>query len=238
MTIRAVIFVLDELIRDFNIDQMTMKAEVRSHLVKEGIPASVLLTNESMFDMLKKTEIFMKNSGKSTRLVMKIQKHIWNLAQQHELEAAKTASVVPGILEMLETLKRARLKLGLFTTIGEKSVNYIFKRFGISKFFNSVTSREKVKNVELGYEHLDSTIKTLHVKSEEALVVTNDEHDIISGRELGAMVAALATETSAQKRLVDAGANYFISSVLEVPELVETINKSPRFRRTRNRKMP
>jgi phosphoglycolate phosphatase-like HAD superfamily hydrolase len=236
MVVKAVVFVLDGTIADFNLDQMTMKAEVRSHLVREGIPASVLSTNESMFDMLEKAEIFLKNSGKSDRSVVKTRKDVWSLAQQHELEAAKTASLVPGILEVLDALKKMRLKLGLLTTKGEKTANYVLKRFGLSKFFNSVTPREKVKNVKPNYEHLESAIKALHVKPEEAILIASDDQDISSGRELNVLVAGLTTESSSEKEFTSAGANYLISSILEVPRLVETINKSQRSKRIKNRK--
>jgi phosphoglycolate phosphatase-like HAD superfamily hydrolase len=236
MVVKAVVFVLDETIADFNLDQMTMKAEVRSHLVKEGIPASVLLTNESMFDMLKKAEIFLKNSGKSDRSVAKTRKEVWSLAQQHEFEAAKTASLVPGISEVLEALKKMRLKLGLVTTKGEKTANYVLKRFGLSRFFNSVTPREKVKSVNPSYEHLESAIKALHVKPEEAMLITGDDQDISSGRELNVLVTGLATMSSSEKEFTAAGVNYLISSILEVPRLVDTINKSQRSERVKNRK--
>jgi phosphoglycolate phosphatase-like HAD superfamily hydrolase len=238
MVVKAVVFVLDETIADFNLDQMTMKAEVRSHLVKEGIPASVLLTNESMFDMLKKAEIFLKNSGKSDRSVVKTRKEVWSLAQQHELEAAKTASLVPGIVEVLEALKKMQLKLGLVTTKGEKTANYILKRFGLSKFFNSVTPREKVKSVNPSYKHLESAIKALHVKPEEAMLITKDDQDISCGRELNVLVIGLTKGLSSEKEFTAAGVNYLISSILEVPRLVETINKSQRSKRVRNRKTP
>lgn len=236
MVVKAVVFVLDETIAEFNLDQMTMKAEVRSHLVKEGIPASVLLTNESMFDMLKKAEIFLKNSGKSDRSVAKTRKEVWSLAQQHELEAAKTASLVPGVLEVLEALKKMRLKLGLLTTKGEKTANYVLKRFGLSKFFNSVTPREKVKSVNPIYEHLESAIKALHVEPEEAMLITKDDQDISSGRELNVLVTGLTTELSSEKEFTAAGVNYLINSILEVPRLVDTINKSQRSRRVKNKK--
>ena len=72
MVVKAVLFVLDGTIATFNLDHMTVRAEVRSHLAKAGIPVSVLSMNESPFDMLKKTEIFLKNTGKPDRAVRKI----------------------------------------------------------------------------------------------------------------------------------------------------------------------
>src|SRR4030067_3292779 len=139
MVVKAVVFVLDGTIATFNLANMTIRAKVRNLLAKAGIPSSVLSMNESMFDMLKKVEIFMKNSGKSGRSVSKIRRDVWDLAEKYELEAAKTASLLPGAPEPLEELKKMRLKLCLFTTNNEKTANYILKSFELDKFFAAVT---------------------------------------------------------------------------------------------------
>ncbi|HDD69907.1 MAG TPA: hypothetical protein ENG19_02135, partial [Candidatus Bathyarchaeota archaeon] len=65
MVIKAVIFDLDGTLANFNIDYKAVRAEVRSFLVKVGLPASILSLNESVFEMLKKAKIFLKNNGKS-----------------------------------------------------------------------------------------------------------------------------------------------------------------------------
>jgi len=228
MVVKAVVFVFDGTIATLNLDHMTIRAEVKSHLTKMGIPASILSANESMFDMLEKTEIFLKNNGKSNRLVSKIRKEVSNLAEQHELEAAKTTSLLPGVTEVLTTLKKMHLKIGLFTTHSEKTAEYILKRFGLSKLFDVVTPREKVKNVRPNPEHLETTLKALHVKPEEAILIDNDKQDVLSGRELNVIVVGLPTGLSSEKELTIAGANYLISSISDVPRLIENINRSSR----------
>jgi phosphoglycolate phosphatase len=231
MVVKAVVFVFDGTIATLNLDHMTIKAEVKSHLTKMGIPPSILSANESMFDMLKKAEIFLKNSGKSNRLMSKIRKEISELAEQHELEAAKTTSLLPGVAEVLATLKKMHLRIGLFTTHSEKTAEYILKRFGLSKLFDVVTPREKVKNVKPNPEHLETTLKALHVKPEAVMLIGNDRQDVISGRELNVIVVGLPTGLSSEKELKIAGANYLISSISDVPRLIENINKSSRPKR-------
>jgi phosphoglycolate phosphatase-like HAD superfamily hydrolase len=65
MGVKAVIFDLDGTIASFNLDYRALRGEVRGYLLRVGVPASVLSVKESVFEMLKKTEIFVKNSGKS-----------------------------------------------------------------------------------------------------------------------------------------------------------------------------
>lgn len=146
--IKAVIFDLDGTIASFNIDYKTVRAEVRSFLIKKGLPASVLSVSESIFEMLKKTEIFLKNNGKSEKAFGEIRKKVLEIAEKYELDAAKTTSLLSGALETLKTLKEMRLKLGLCTINSEKSTNYILKRFKITDFFDAVTPRDNVKYVK------------------------------------------------------------------------------------------
>lgn len=231
MVVKAVIFVLDGTIATFNLDHMTIRAEVRSHLAKAGIPVSVLSMNESLFDMLKKTEIFLKNSGKPQRAVTKIRNEVSEISEQYELEAAKTAELLPGITEELETLDKAHLKIGLLTADSEKTTNYILKRFGLSRFFDAVTPRNKVKNVKPNPEHLQTTLKALHVKPEETILIADNHHDVQSAKELDVITVGLPTGQSSEKELTTAGVDYLVSSVSDVSRLVDTIDKSSRSRK-------
>ena len=65
MAIEAVIFDLDGTLAHFNLDFKALRSEVRSYLISMRVPVSVLEVNESIFEMLKKAEIFIKNSSKS-----------------------------------------------------------------------------------------------------------------------------------------------------------------------------
>jgi len=65
MAVEAVIFDLDGTLAHFNLDFKSLRAEVRGYLMRMGVPASVLNINESIFEMLGKTEIFFKNGDKS-----------------------------------------------------------------------------------------------------------------------------------------------------------------------------
>lgn len=222
MTTKAIIFDLDGTITAFNLDYMTLRSEVRSFLIRTGVPASVLFVNESIFDMLNKTEIFLRNSGKSTRTIEKVRNDALAIAERHELEAAKTTSLLPSVVETLKILKEMGLKIGLCTVNSEKSASYILKRFGIADFFDAVVPRNKVKHVKPSGEHLEAVLKALKVCSKEALLVGDATRDMQCARELKVMAVGLSTGISTQKELMNAGANYLITSIADLPRLIET----------------
>jgi HAD superfamily hydrolase (TIGR01509 family) len=238
MRIKAVVFDLDGTIASFNLDYMTIRAEVRSYLIRTGLPASILAVNESIFDMLKKVEIFLKNNGKSARTVNRIRNEASAIAEKYELEAAKTTGLLSGVVETLQALRKMGLKIGLCTINSQKSTAYILKRFGISKFFDAVTTRNKVRYVKPNTEHLEATLKALHVSPKEAILVGDGTRDMRCARELKVIAVGLSTGIASEKELIDAGANYFVTSIADMPTLIQTINKPSRTRTNVGKKKP
>jgi phosphoglycolate phosphatase len=226
MAIRAVVFDLDGTIASFNIDYRAVRADVRSFLIKAGLPASVLSINESIFEMLKKAKIFMKNNGKSEKEFTNLRNKALEIAEKYELEAAKTTSLLPGVLETLKALKERNLKLGLCTVNGEKSTGYILKRFGITEYFDAVIPRNSVKYVKPHTEHLEAVLNALKVSPEEAVVVGDSVIDMKCAKELKAIAVAIPTGTSQPKELITSGANYLITTITDLPTLIEHINKA------------
>jgi phosphoglycolate phosphatase len=226
MMIRAVVFDLDGTLASFNIDYRAVRADVRSLLISQGLPASILSINESIFEMLKKTEIFLKNNSKTEKTVEEIREKALATAEKYELEAAKTTSLLPGVLETLKTLKKMNLKIGLCTINSEKSTNYIIKRFRIANFFDAVTPRNKVRYVKPSTEHLEATLKTLGVNAKEVMVVGDGGIDMRCAKELKAIAVGLPTGLSSTEQLINSGANYLITSLTDLPTLIEYLSKT------------
>ncbi len=174
--IKAVVFDLDETLVKFNLHYKSLRAEARDLLIRQGVHASVLSINESIFSMLKKTEIFMKNNGKKEKDLEEVYKGIWSLTEKYELEAAKSTNLVPGATEVLKKLQN-----WLMHHKQRKKLGYILKKFKIEGFFNAVTPRDHVKP---DVEHLEATLKALEVKPEEALMVGDSPIDMECAKNL------------------------------------------------------
>ena len=226
MDVKAVVFDLDGTIVSFNLDYKALRGEVRACLLRIGVPASVLSVKDSVFEMLKKTEIFVRNSGKSAEAMQEIRNEVLAIAEKYELEAARDTSLLPGASETLAVLKRMGLKIGLFTLSGDKAANYILQRFKLGEFFGVTVPRNKVDYVKPNPEHLEMALKVLGVAPEETVVVGDGNVDMQCAKELKAIAVGLPMGVSTIEQLMKHGANYIITSITDLPALIEKINKT------------
>jgi pyrophosphatase PpaX len=225
MQVKAVIFDLDGTLSSFNLDYKTVRAEVKGYLVKKGVPASLLSVDESIFEILRKTETFLKNSGKSQNVLEELRNGALAMAEKHELEAAMCTSLLPGTVETLKTLRRMGLKIGLCTINSEKSMNVILKRFGIADFFDVTVPRNKVKHFKPHPEHIEAALKALGTSAKNTVVVGDSITDMQSANALKAIAVGLPTGVSTTEQLKNNGANYIITSITDLPTLLRKINR-------------
>lgn len=225
MRVKAVIFDLDGTLASFNLDYKTTRAEVKSYLTKRGVPASLLSVKESVFEMLRKTEIFARNSGKPAKFLEEVRGETLAMTEKYELEAARNTSLMPGALETLKALRQMNLKIGLCTINSEKSVNYILNRFGITDFFDITVTRNRVNHFKPHPEHVETALKALGASAKETVIVGDSTVDIQSAKELKIVAVGLPTGVSTMEQLMRNGANYIITSITDLPLLIEKMNK-------------
>ena len=189
------------------------------------VPVSVLDVNESIFEMLKKAEIFVKNSSKSAEAFEQVRAHALSIAERYEMEAATTTSLVTGAVETLKELQKKKLKIGLCTTSSEKAANYILQRFKIDGFFKVVVSRDKVKYVKPHTEQFELALKTLGVHAKSALMVGDSVVDMQSAKELKIIAVGFPSGLYTKEQLMSNGANYIVTALSDLPVLIKEINK-------------
>jgi len=226
MTIRAVAFDLDGTLAEFNLDYKTMRAEVTQFLINQGFPASIFSIKESIFEMLEKAKIYMRNNGKTEQEFSAIQQQILSIARKHELIAARETSIMPGVFEMLKTLKKMNLKLAIFTINSKEATDHILNNFHLRQFFNTIVTREAVSKVKPDPSHLDVTLKALNVKAEEVIVVGDSIADISSAKALNALAVGVVTEGYAVKKLTSRDVEQKIESITDLPTLITKLNKN------------
>jgi phosphoglycolate phosphatase len=225
MATKAVVFDLDGTIVNFNLDYKTARAETIEYLSAQGFPRSLFSLNESVFEMLKKVEVSMKNQGKNQKQYSKLKETVLAILEKYELESAKTTSPIPGILETLKTLKQNKLKLALFTLNSKKSTNYTLNAFHLKNSFDAIITRDSVPKVKPNPMHLETVLKKLKVKPTEAIVVGDSISDMKTAQELHVFAVGVTYGVATPEELTRAGANCLISSPTDLIKLIEETNK-------------
>jgi HAD superfamily hydrolase (TIGR01509 family) len=226
MIVKAIIFDLDGTLVDFNLDYRSVRGDIRGHLLHAGLPFSLLSTKDTVFEMLNKADIFLRNSGKSSDYLNEIRSEALAIADKYELEAARDTDLLPGVNETLKNLKKMELKIGIFTLNGDKTVNYILKRFKLHNFFSVTVPRNLVKYVKPNPEHLETALKVLDVTPEETIVIGDSTVDMETAKELKVTAIGLTTGTSTVEQLTQHGADYIMTSITDLIPLIDTINKN------------
>jgi HAD superfamily hydrolase (TIGR01549 family) len=226
MTIKAVVFDLDGTIVKFNLDYKTARAEVIEHLTAKGFPRSLFSLNESAFDMLKKTEITMKNNGKKQTEFLNLKEEVFRILEKYEMQSAQTTELIPGILETLKALQEMKLKLAIFTVNSKKSTDYILETFRLKPYFKAVETRDSVKMIKPNPIHLETVLRKLKTKPQETLVVGDSVLDIRSAQQLNAIAAAATYGITSKDRLTRAGAKHLITTPIDIQKIVEKTNQN------------
>ncbi len=226
VTIKAVIFDLDGTIAAFNLDYKALRAEAKSYLMKKGVPASLLSIKENIFEMLTKTELFVHNAQKPAGTMEEIRKEVLQLAEKFELEASAQTSLIPGSLETLKELRAMGLKIGLCTLNSLNSTKLILKRFKLTPYFDTVVTRNQVSNYKPNPEHCNVAVAKLGVAASETVFVGDSPTDMQAAAEAKATAVGLSMGTFTKRALMNQGANFVITSITDLPLLIEGINKA------------
>jgi HAD superfamily hydrolase (TIGR01509 family) len=142
------------------------------------------------------------------------------------MQSAETTQLLPGILETLQALRKMKIKLGIFTVNSKNSTSQILTTFLLKPFFKTVVTRDSVPLVKPNPIHLETALKSLGVKPEEAIVVGDSTWDIKTAKELKVYAVGAPTGVATPDELSQAGADCLISSPTDLITLVEKLNNT------------
>jgi phosphoglycolate phosphatase len=222
--IKAVIFDLDGTLKEFNLDIKGCRTKIINLLTQEGFSHSLFSINETAFDMLKKVKKYLITEDRKKQEFAKIKDMIFSVVEDFELEAARTAKLFAGIPETLKALKDMKLEIALCTISGEKTTNYILKRFHLEQFFDAVITRESVFEVKPHPTHLEAALDALKVRSQEAVLVGDSVKDIECAIQLNVLAVGVTTGLSSIEELSRSGAHYIASSANDILTLIQKLN--------------
>ena len=111
----------------------------------------------------------------------------FNLAKHDEL-----VNEFEGVFETIKTLHEKGLKLGIVTSKMSPAVIMGLKLTKLDQFFDVVVALDHVTKAKPDPEPIHIALQQLDAKPEEAIMVGDNHHDILSGKNAGTKTAAVS----------------------------------------------
>jgi HAD superfamily hydrolase (TIGR01509 family) len=165
MTLKAALFDLDGTLLEQGLDFEAIRAEI-------GLPPVVPIL-ETMY-----------------ALPADARRRAFAILDRRESEAAAASRVMPGARELLDQLRRRRIRIGILTRNSRVSVDTACRRHGLA--FDAVVTREDLrpKPAPDGLHHL---MDLFGATADETVMIGDYRYDIEAGRAAGVRTLAIAT---------------------------------------------
>ncbi len=220
---RAVVFDMDGVLVNFNIDSRKIKAEIIRYFEETGFPKGVLSPSLPFSKIKDEVERHFSGMGMGKERILGMLRAAEGMAVEYEVDAARTTNLLPGARETVSTLKGIGMKLAIFTYNNSKAVKVSLERLGLDGYFDAVVSRDQVEIPKPDPCHLRRVLELLGVPVSEALVVGDSEMDIRPAKELGVRVAAITTGVRSEEELRAYSPDYVVR---RLPEIIEIAKRS------------
>jgi phosphoglycolate phosphatase-like HAD superfamily hydrolase len=137
----------------------------------------------------------------------------FSIIDRYELEALENARELDDSIRMLGVVSSS-MKVSLVTMQGFKFCNSLLSSRGISKFFNSIITREFSLSRRI---QLERAVTLVGENKERTLFVGDRENDVLAARDTGIDVAVIGNYRG------DSRPNYILREPYEVVKILEVL---------------
>lgn len=137
-----------------------------------------------------------------------------------ELKTRIIPGLFPHVKETLEALHAQGYVLTVASSRLSLSLNDFLREMGIAPFFSYVLGADNVSAAKPDPEPVLKTLRDLHFRADEALVVGDMPVDILMGKRAGAFTCGVTYGNSDREALKKAGANHVLDDFGRLPEII------------------
>lgn len=121
-----------------------------------------------------------------------------------------------GVMETIETLKKQGYKLGIVTTKREDVAFKGLRLMKLDPFFDVMIAYDHVKKVKPDPEPIFLALEKLHSKPEESLMVGDNFHDVLAGKNAGTLTAGVAWSIKGREYLAKYEPDYMLENMTDL----------------------
>lgn len=213
--IKAVIFDLDGTL----VDSMGLWRDIDiEFLSARGIEYKDDLQEKIEGMSFTETAVFCKDYYKLTESVEEL-KEIWN--QMAEDKYRYEVQLKPGVMELLEELKRRGIKMGIATSNSKELIAAVNEAYHFDRYISCVVTSCSVNRGKPAPDVYLEAARQLSVLPEECLVFEDIVKGIEAGKNAGMLVCAVEDSFSAEQReRKKAISDYYIESYDEIRQMI------------------
>ncbi|MCR4418108.1 MAG: HAD family hydrolase [Ignavibacteria bacterium] len=121
----------------------------------------------------------------------------------------RMADLYPGIVDILEELKKRKILISIFTGKGRKTTEITLEILGIKDFFDMIVTGDDVINHKPSPEGIFKFLETYSLNKNEVLMVGDSLADIIAAKEAGIDIASVVWDSYAREEVIKLNPIYF-----------------------------
>lgn len=125
-----------------------------------------------------------------------------------------------GVVELLETLKKKGIKLGIVTSKRKTVAERGMKLGGIYEYMDVIISPEATEKHKPEGEPAMKACEILGVEPKEALMVGDSSYDLLCGKNAGCLTCGVEYTALEVQDLLDVNPTYMVKKALDILELV------------------
>jgi phosphoglycolate phosphatase len=134
--------------------------------------------------------------------------------QDIEVEAAQSSRLLPGVPELLETLRQRRIGVGIVTRNCTAAVRVIFPH--LDSYCQAFLARDHVTQVKPHPGHLQAALARLGSTPARTIMVGDGVLDIQAGKALGMFSIGVLSGETTRASLVAQGADLVLASAADL----------------------
>jgi pyrophosphatase PpaX len=127
----------------------------------------------------------------------------------------------PTVLETVKVLKETGYKVGIVTTKLSDVVMKGLKLTKLDSYFDVIVALDHVKKAKPDPEPIIKALEQLSSKPEEAIMVGDNYHDILAGKNAGTQTAGVAWTIKGRDYLEQFEPDYILEEMADLLEILE-----------------
>lgn len=214
----AAIFDLDGTLVSFRFDVVGARRALLAELSGSGLSTQGLDLSTPIQQMVDSALRQSVSGGGAPGL--EVRKRMYAILDELEAEGSASASLLPGVREVLELLRAKGVRLVILTNSGRKAATKVMTEVGVTQFFEFVLTRDDTEAMKPRPDGLAKAVAALGLRPGAVCYVGDGVYDVVAAKRAGIRVISVATGNYSADSLRESGAEDVIASLSELPRVL------------------